>query len=73
MTRRERRGNRRRLRRVGIVLASMVALGASVGLTGSASARQSNNEGNSYNNSGRNCTSYEYYYDTNCYPHGQWG
>jgi hypothetical protein len=71
MTRREQRGKRRRLRRVGIVLASLVALGTSVGLTGSASARQSNNEGNSYNNSGRNCTSYEYYYNSNCYHHGQ--
>jgi hypothetical protein len=61
---------RRRVRRVGIVFATMVAVGTTAGLGTSAFARQYNNEGNSYNDSGRNCTSYEYYYSSNCWHHG---
>jgi len=47
MNRRDRRMQRRRIRRAGVVLASMVALGATAGLGGTAFAGRANG-GNNY-------------------------
>ncbi|MFM8304451.1 MAG: hypothetical protein ACKOA9_09170 [Actinomycetota bacterium] len=65
--------NRRR-RVIGAALATAALAVAVVGPAGPASARATGNKAESRadNDSGRNCSAWEFYNSTNCSQHGNW-